>query len=585
MNWKRMIAISLLVWLLALPWLSRAQQRGQVVRPAPVGGAGRYHALLIAVQKYRDPKVNPLDHPIRDAEQVREALTTAYRFERADVSLLKDPDREALLGALDEFAERLRPEDRLLVFYAGHGHWDEARKQGYWLPSDAQKGNRANWISNSDIRDAIKPIRARHVLLISDACFSGSLFVTRDAFSRAAAAGEVDKLPSRTAMTSGALTTVPDRSVFVNYLLKKLRENDEPYLLAGDLFGQLRTPVINNSRPQPDGSLPTPRYGVIQEAGDEGGEFVFLRRMSGAPPPVTTSNPPPRIEEKPPSPFRNTSFTTGTLVENELKTRQAECEVYVEDLGGGVTIELALVRGGRFPMGSPQDEAGRANDEDPQHKVTVGKFWMGRYEVTQRQWRAVAAFPKVRIDLNADPSRFKGDKLPVENISWDEAKEFIARLNRKLGLTEQTGYRLPSEAEWEYAARAGTTTPFAFGATITPEIVNYNGDYPYGGATKGTYRKQTVDIGSLGVANAFGLFDMHGNVWEWCEDDWHAHYDKNATKAGRPWIDRPDRGSLRVSRGGGWGNNGDNCRSARRLGFEPGNRGQHLGFRLLRTYR
>ena len=137
--------------------------------------------------------------------------------------------------------------------------------------------------------------------------------------------------------------------------------------------------------------------------------------------------------------------------------------------------------------------------EKPSHQVTVGDFWFGKFEVTQAQWRAV---------MGTNPSKFNGDDLPVESVSWEVAKEFCFRLNAKLGLSEAEGYRLPTEAEWEYAARAGSKTKFTFGDTITPEIVNYNGNYPYGRAPKGAYRKKTVAVGSLGVANAWGLFDL-----------------------------------------------------------------------------
>ncbi len=252
------------------------QERGQGTRPSQAAGAGRYYALLIAVQNYRHPSVNSLNYPFADAQRVRQVLTTDYNFDPQDVTLLRDPDRDAILTALERLAEKLRPDDHLLIFYAGHGYWDEQRRQGYWLPANAQRGRRADWISNSDLRDAIRAILARHTLLVSDACFSGGIFVAREAFARSAAIEELNRLPSRNAMTSGALTTVPDRSVFVEYLLKRLGENREPYLPAADLFSQLRTPVINNSPPQADGSIPTPRYGVIQEAGDEGGDFIFV---------------------------------------------------------------------------------------------------------------------------------------------------------------------------------------------------------------------------------------------------------------------------------------------------------------------
>jgi caspase domain-containing protein/WD40 domain-containing protein/glucodextranase-like protein len=240
---------------------------------------GRYHALLIAVQEYDHPSVNRLEYPVGDAQQVERELTSRYTFEPQNVTTLKNPDRRTILNALDQMTEKLKPEDNLLIFYAGHGLWDEQRKQGYWLPRDAMRDRRADWISNSDLRDAIRGIKARHILLISDACFAGGIFQSREAFGAASSAfAELENLASRTAMTSGARTTVPDRSVFMEYLLRRLKENTEERLPALELFNKIRLPVINNSPAQKDGFRPTPLYGTIHEVGDEGGDFIFVRR-------------------------------------------------------------------------------------------------------------------------------------------------------------------------------------------------------------------------------------------------------------------------------------------------------------------
>jgi eukaryotic-like serine/threonine-protein kinase len=163
-----------------------------------------------------------------------------------------------------------------------------------------------------------------------------------------------------------------------------------------------------------------------------------------------------------------------------------------------VTLEMVAIPGGKFTMGSAATEKERSNDEGPQREVSIQPFSMGRFAVTQAQWQAV---------MGSNPSNFKGDKRPVEKISWQQAREFCQKLSQQTGRP----YRLPSEAEWEYACRAGTTTPFYFGETITPALVNYNGNYSYGAAPKGQYREQTTDVGSF-PPNAFGLYDMHGNV-------------------------------------------------------------------------
>jgi len=259
--------------------------------------------------------------------------------------------------------------------------------------------------------------------------------------------------------------------------------------------------------------------------------------------------------------------------EVERRTGQARCST--SDLGGGVTLEMVEISGGTFTMGSPDAEKERYGGEGPQHQVTVRPFLIGKYQLTQAQWRAVAGLPKVDRDLNADPSNFRGDDLPVEQVSWEEAVEFCARLSLKTGET----YRLPSEAEWEYACRGGTVTPFAFGETITPQIVNYNGNYPYGSAPKGIYREKTIPVGSLGVANGFGLYDMHGNVWEWCQDVYHENYN-GAPADGSAWMSGGNQG-LRVLRGGSWNYDGCGCRAAYRDRSAPGVRGFKFGFRVV----
>jgi hypothetical protein len=234
----------------------------------------RFLALIIGVQNYIDPKVNSLDYPLMDAARVKEILASEYMFDQRNIVFLQDPDRSTIIGTLDRLAQEITPDDNLLIFYAGHGYFDENLKQGFWLPSNARRDSRAEWLSNSTVRDYLGGMRAKHVLLIADACFSGSIFKTRDAFEEEAASiQELYRMPSRKAMTSGAMKAVPDRSVFVEYLIKRLKENKESYLTAEELFSSMRKAVINNSP-----NRQTPQYGEIREAGDEGGDFVFLRR-------------------------------------------------------------------------------------------------------------------------------------------------------------------------------------------------------------------------------------------------------------------------------------------------------------------
>ncbi|MEG4508392.1 bifunctional serine/threonine-protein kinase/formylglycine-generating enzyme family protein [Microcoleus sp. F6_B4] len=246
------------------------------------------------------------------------------------------------------------------------------------------------------------------------------------------------------------------------------------------------------------------------------------------------------------------SFTFETVTVNSagqiLNRRPGKAQAFIENIGNGITLDMVAVPGGSFVMGSPDTEAGRSSYEGPQRTVNIPAFFIGKYEITQEQYQAV---------MENNPSEFKGAKLPVEKVSWNDAVEFCKRLSQKTGKT----YRLPSQAEWEYACRAGTKTPFYFGETITPDLVNYNGNNPYASAAKGLYRKQTTDVGNFSP-NAFGLYDMHGNVWEWC-----SHPDNYRS-------DRP------VRCGGSWNDAAVNCRSAYRLSNSPGDRFSDIGFRV-----
>jgi formylglycine-generating enzyme required for sulfatase activity len=272
----------------------------------------------------------------------------------------------------------------------------------------------------------------------------------------------------------------------------------------------------------------------------------------------------------------------------QINKEPKQAQYFTEDLGNGVTLDMVSVPGGKFLMGTEDEEIERLvkkfnwvwfRKEKPQHEVTVQSFFMGKYPITQAQWRAIASRTDLRVerDLNLNPSYFKGDGRPVEQVSWYEAIEFCARLSKLAGQE----YRLPSEAEWEYACRSVISyqlsviseeltnsewnekynQPFHFGETITGELANYNAGYTYANEAKGQYRKQTTPVGQF-PPNEFGLYDMCGNVWEWCEDDWHDNYESAPTD-GIAWLSR-NKGSAKIIRGGSWGGNPRNCRSAYR---------------------
>ncbi len=257
-----------------------------------------------------------------------------------------------------------------------------------------------------------------------------------------------------------------------------------------------------------------------------------------------------------------------------VKKSRAQARRLVEPLADDLTLEMVAIPGGTFLMGSPEGEPERSSSEGPQHEVAVPDFFMGRYPVTQSQWRFVANLPQVNRELEPDPSSFKGSRLPVEQVSWYDAVEFCDRLS----VHTDRAYRLPTEAEWEYACRAGTVTPFYFGDMILTEVANYNGDYMYADGPKGKNRRKTTSVNEFDGANAFGLCDMHGNVWEWCQDHWHENYE-GAPTDGSAWF-TDDEDARRVRRGGSRFSYPSYCRSACRDNDSPDFRDSDFGFRV-----
>ncbi len=235
------------------------------------------------------------------------------------------------------------------------------------------------------------------------------------------------------------------------------------------------------------------------------------------------------------------------------------------DLGKGITMDLIGIPGGKYLMGSPDEEPERSTEESPQHSVAVRPFLMGKYPVTQKQWERV---------MKKNPARFTGNsENPVEKVSWFECWEFCEKLSEKIGRE----FRLPTEAEWEYACRGKTKTPFHFGNTISSELANYNGEYPYNSGKEGEYRSKTTKVGSF-PPNCFGLYDVHGNVAEWCADHWHDNYG-NAPNDGSAWLEDNPKGS-RVLRGGSWLHLPGSCRSSHRLSSPPTSKSDAFGFRI-----
>jgi len=233
-----------------------------------------YYGLIIGIDKYDDPRIPDLDNPVSDAKSLYLSLTSFYTFEPENVTLLKNPGRSDIIRTLDAIRAKVTREDNLLVFYAGHGFWDEDAEIGYWLPSDASRETTAEWFRNGALVDYLQAIRSKHTLLITDACFAGSIFKSRSVtMDNEVVYDRIYEIPSRKAMTSGAMTEVPDKSAFVKYLVKRLDENQADYLSSEELFYSFKMAAISNS-----GNNVLPQYGEILNAGNEGGDFIFLKR-------------------------------------------------------------------------------------------------------------------------------------------------------------------------------------------------------------------------------------------------------------------------------------------------------------------
>jgi formylglycine-generating enzyme required for sulfatase activity len=344
----------------------------------------------------------------------------------------------------------------------------------------------------------------------------------------------------------------------------------EPKTIAPHLSDRLNHAILAAMEMDPDDRPPTMKAWITLLTTDDG----LLSKIT---PPTLESLPLKRLE------FQTIEVNDRAEV---IAKPDRTVQYFEEEIAEDLSIKLIIIPSGSFMMGSPEDELDSYNDEKPQHLVTVPSFAIAQMLITQDQWKAIANLPKVKRKLNPSPSYYSGENLPVERVNWFEAVEFCDRLTR---LTRKL-YRLPSEAEWEYACRAGTTTAFNIGPTIATDFANYNGrdderadrTIPgnYGDGPKGVYRGETTSVQSFSP-NGNGLYDMHGNLWEWCQDYWHSGY-KDAPIDGSVWIDSElNENGDRTVRGGSYGLTPQRCRSAARYFNPPVCHDNLLGFRVV----
>lgn len=563
--------------------------------------------------------------------------------------------RYDIVTAFGRLRAETEPGDNVLIYYAGHGHLDRDTESGYWLPVDAEPDNEANWLANESITRGLRAMPAKHVMVIADSCYSGTLVRAapvglKTGAERTAWLRRMAEKRTRTALVSGGLEPVMDgggggHSVFAKALLDILGGNAE-VLDGHSLFTELSRLVVVNAEQ-------TPQYSDVRNAGHEGGEFLFVPlgfnpAASTAPAQPAASQtggqPRPEAEElfwqsinssDKPSDYQAylQTFPNGVFaplararLQQLSERKQAEggqsrggdeprqaaltappsppspttAVVGVSAPRSGLPAvgtsfrdcaecpEMVVIPAGTFTMGSPEGEAGRDADEGPQRRVTIARpLAVGKYEVTRSGFAVFVResghdvgnscyvwtggkWEKTSDRSWRNPGYVQTDQHPVACVNWGDAKAYAAWLTRKTG----KGYRLLSEAEWEYAARAGATTIYPWGEAVGRNNANCDG------CGSQWDNEQTAPVGSFG-ANRFGLHDVAGNLWEWVEDCWHENY-AGAPSDGGAWTSGGDCGR-HVLRGGSWSDFPGILRAADRDGGSTGNRNSFNGFRVVRT--
>jgi formylglycine-generating enzyme required for sulfatase activity len=550
-----------------------------------------YYALIIGNDNYQyAPR---LKTAVSDAREVDRVLSQKYGFK---TKLVINGTRKDILNAINDYRKQLGEKDSLLIYYAGHGEYDNTADKAYWLPIDAVKDNPVDWIMADDITSNIKRIASKHVLIVSDSCYSGALTrsATIDLESKKGGRNQfltkmMDR-PSRTVMASGGNEPVADaggrgnHSVFASAFLTALNDPDKKTFTAEELFhGRVKEIVAGKSDQ-------VPQYNNIKNSGHEGGDFIFQFAQA-----VEDAD----VSEEP------VATDAGTYGGGNAETSDS---VYVEPTTG---MEFVLVKGGCFQMGDVFGE-GEA-DEKPSHEACVNDFFMGRHEVTVAQFRRFVDATDYRTDAEkgtgnvngcwADdrddkekqwnwrgwanwktPNKYQNneDSHPVSCVSWNDAKASTNWLERSSGKT----MRLPTEAEWEYAARGGTTTMRFWGSNPDQacQYANVADWTPLPGRSNWNIKFECSDgyafvapVGSF-QPNAHGLYDMLGNVWEWTSD-WYG--EKYYTESPRNNPQGPSSGQYRTLRGGSWDYGPRLVRASNRLSGAPANRDVNYGFRLL----
>lgn len=576
----------------------------------------RNWAICIGVNEYHN--LPSLNFAVKDAEKIRDWFVQEAGFEPSHVYLFTDnspsitdagkpypsqPTYATLIRFLDNRFEHkfLSSGDNLWFFFSGHGlrHGD----RDYLMLSDSSASGQLierTAIPLNYVTERLRRCGADNVVIIQDACRNQG--AKGMGIGEEKQAGVITFASCSPAERSYEIETL-QHGAFTYALLESLRlEGEGNCATVERLYNRLRYRVaeINQLHKKPRQTPyaivePATKYHLIllpkqatlrdidalkidaQEAELERdfslAEQLWTRILAVSPADNQALKSLKRIWQQPQGisapQASSTPTSSATPKGHEVGQKQERLESFTEKLGKDVSLEMVAIPAGSFIMGAPKNEPNSGDSERPQHQVNVSAFLMGKYPITQAQWKAVAGFPQVKQKLELDPSGFKGANRPVEQVSWLDAVEFCARLSNHT----KREYRLPSEAEWEYACRAETTTTYYFGNDAA-QLENYAWYSKNSGS-------ETHPVGQK-LPNGFGLFDMHGNVREWCEDDWHSNY-TGAPKDGRAWIYDNDNRSRpnKPRRGGSWFFEASVCRSAYRYYIVARDHWLDIGFRVV----
>ncbi len=505
---------------------------------------GKSYALTIGVESYNPKTFSQLNYAEDDALELGKALESLGFEVVTMTSQSRNPEYKPstaakILRQIDRRLSGLDPRDTVILSLSGHGvqfkddpPLEDGVKEVYFCPEDADLKQRSSLVPLSKVLESLQNCRAERKLLLVDAC-------RNEVLSNLGRSGEIELEPvGRTPKTipKGTLAVFSCSSQEKSYEHPNLKHGIFCYHVLKYLKGEADLQFYRNRELQIEDLV----YYARRETRDYALKFLSA-------------------DQRPEPVGRENGWSLGKLLQRSITN--------------SIGMALVYIPPGPLVMGSPPDETTRSSDEDQVNVVLTNGFYLGKYEVTQAEYQSVmGSNPSYFSTSGSGKDRVTGldtTRLPVESVSWEDAVEFCRRLSAREGKT----YRLPTEAEWEYACRAGMTTPYSFGTSLNGDKANCDGNYPFGTTVKGTYLGRTSPIGSY-QPNAFGVYDMHGNVWEWCQDV----YTEQLPGGRDPLV--TSGGSNRVDRGGGWYFSAASCRSAYRSRDSPGNRDVTLGFRV-----